>query len=172
MRTSRSWNLSVVLIGLITLAVIAAVVITRVQSNDNASLQERVLSIAAELHAPGDENTITVANSALDTAQHMRYEIQQDLLAGMSRKDVLNAMQREYGPNVYAAPPARGFGTMVWLVPGVFLLILLCAAWIFLHRTLREPWQRGRETVSTTASPEQVQDENDSLTEQRVRDYL
>lgn len=151
--------------------VVAAMVVTRAQLSDSGSLQERVLSIASQLRAPGDENTITVASSSLSTAQHMRYEIQQDLLAGMKEIQIFSAMKQEYGPSVMAAPSIWGFGSVVWILPGVVLVGLLVGAFVYLRRAARA---LNPQRTSTRTSTEDVSDDNppDTVALERMRDYL
>lgn len=170
MRNSRGVYASVILGILLVVAIGAAVIITRTQISDNGSLQEHVLSIAAQLHAPGDENTITVATSSLSTAQHIRFEIQQDLLAGMNRNQVLDAMQQEYGPSVLAAPSFSGFGSVVWAIPVVVLVGLLMIAGYMLRA--------NGGTRTKTVAPGKVErgtdvvSDEELLRDERLQDYL
>ncbi|MBX5437144.1 MAG: cytochrome c-type biogenesis protein CcmH [Alicyclobacillaceae bacterium] len=103
--------------------------------SDSSTLQSQVLAVASQLRAPGDHNTMTVATSSLPQAQHMRYEIQQALLAGETADDVKRMMVQEYGVGVLAAPPVRGWGSLVWVLPAVAGCALLCGAlrYVFRH---------------------------------------
>jgi cytochrome c-type biogenesis protein CcmH/NrfF len=169
-RNSRVVYASVILGILLVVAIGAAVIITRTQISDNGSLQERVLSIASQLHAPGDENTITVATSSLSTAQHTRFEIQQDLLAGMNRNEVLDSMQQEYGPGVLAAPSLRGFGSVVWIIPGAVLLgLLMIAGYMFRAKggTLPNTVASGKVEQGTGAMSQE-----ELVRDDRLQDYL
>lgn len=157
-----AWGLPV----LFLIAVIAAVLIARAQVQDDRRLQTQVLSIASQLHAPGDESTITVDTSTLDTAQHMRYEIQEDLLAGMSRQQILGAMQKEYGKGVLAAPAVQGFGSLVWIVPWLFLALLVGGACTYIAR------RAARRVPQSAESPKKTSGERDTPEYNRLRDYL
>lgn len=107
--------------------------------SQSASLQGRILVIASLLHAPGDENTMTVANSSLSTANKMRYEIQQDLLAGKSQSQIIHEFVSEYGEQVLATPSFRGFGSMVWTLPALVLLLLALLVVFVIRRLTRKP---------------------------------
>jgi cytochrome c-type biogenesis protein CcmH/NrfF len=129
----------------IVIAVAASLAMSRWVLQTDASLQEQVLAIAAQLHAPGDQNTMTVATSSLTLAQHMRYQIQQDLLQGMTSSQILQQMVQTYGPSVLAAPSFRGFGRVAWLIPWVFLFVLACVGgWL-----LRRGFQSQRDVPPT-----------------------
>lgn len=137
-------------------ALAAAVVFTRQQSVGNATLQERVLAVAAHLRAPGDRNTMTVATSSLPAGQHMRYEIQQELLQGDSQRQIIDNMVRLYGQDVLAAPPMQGFGRLVWVVPWAALGALAVGAVLLFRRNRR--WQQtdGTHAVELPASADDV----------------
>lgn len=102
------------------------------------SLQQQVLAVASQLRVPGEQDTITAAASTDAVAQHMRYEIQQGLLAGHSPREILAQMEAEYGPDVYAAPRFTGWGALAWTAPIAGLAVLLGAmGWTVVRRTER-----------------------------------
>ncbi|MCL6548758.1 MAG: cytochrome c-type biogenesis protein CcmH [Alicyclobacillus sp.] len=116
---------------------------------DSGSLQSQVLAIAAQLRAPGDHNTMTVATSSLPQAQHMRYEIQQYLLAGRSPEAVKRLLVQEYGPQILAAPAWRGWGGIAWVAPWAVLAAILVAAATYVRRhALRSGAMAGGEPKS------------------------
>jgi cytochrome c-type biogenesis protein CcmH/NrfF len=100
------------------------------------SLQQQVLAVASQLRVPGEQDTITAAASTDAVAQHMRYEIQQGLLAGRSPREIVAQMEAEYGPDVYAAPRFSGWGALAWTAPVAGLAVLLGAmGWTVARRT-------------------------------------
>jgi cytochrome c-type biogenesis protein CcmH len=122
---------------------------------DNGTFQERFAALTSQLRAPGDENTMPVASSSSQMAQHIKYEIQQQLLAGKTNAEIIEEMVREYGPDVYAAPPMQGFGAAAWLVPILFVAGSVFAAMRFLsERSAAEslPQGDGSDTVLNPAS--------------------
>ncbi|MCL6515811.1 cytochrome c-type biogenesis protein CcmH [Alicyclobacillus sp.] len=109
-------------VGLLCAAAVAAMgwwVWTR--AHRPVGIQQQVLAIAAELRVPGEQDTITAAASTDPAALHMRYEIQQALLAGRTKAEILSQMESEYGPDVLAAPRFAGLGALVWGVPLIAL---------------------------------------------------
>ncbi|MCL6444643.1 MAG: cytochrome c-type biogenesis protein CcmH [Alicyclobacillus sp.] len=91
----------------------------------DTSLQAHVLRIADRLHAPGDQDTLTVATSSLATAEHIRYQIQQDLLRGMTDSQIMQSMEQQYGPSILAVPAMQGVGWLIWC--GIWAALTGCA---------------------------------------------
>lgn len=146
-------------------ALTAAVVFTRQQSVGDATLQERVLAVAAQLRAPGDRNTMTVATSSLPAGQHMRYDIQQELLQGDSQRQIIDNMVSLYGQDVLAAPPMQGFGRLVWVVPWAALGALVVGLVLLFRRNRR--WQQtdGTHAVDLPASADDVNSDEGNIDE-------
>ena len=137
---------------------------------DSGLLQRQVLSIGADLRAPGDENTLTVATSSSQLAQHIRYEVQQDLLAGKSKSQIVTALVSEYGPQVLAAPPARGFGIWVWALPVGFVVAGGVLVWMVLGKSTSLQPVNGWTGSGTRGSD--GRSDSDADVEDRLRDYL
>lgn len=146
------------------------------QAQNTGSLQQRVLAIAAQLRVPSEQDTMTAASSPEPQAEHMRYEIQQDLLSGDSKSAIINKMVQEYGANVLAAPRARGIGGLVWFLP----LVVLVVGLLFLIRYLKsivrgKPVQRAdvtRASVSPRQETADVQPEVRKSIDAHLHEYL
>jgi cytochrome c-type biogenesis protein CcmH/NrfF len=140
------------------------------QLPQSGTLQERVNALASQLRAPGDENTMTVASSSSQMAQHIKYEIQQDLLADKSNQQIIEQMVKEYGPEVYAAPPFTGFGAVAWLTPVLFVAAGVLAAVRFLGKQSTEGNSRRSDAVGSGGqTPSELPD---SDVHARLRDWL
>lgn len=153
-------------------AVIAILVVSRAsQQTNELTLQQQVTSIASQLHAPGDFNTMTAATSSLTAAQHMRYQIQQDLLQGMGRQAIMSQMVEEYGPGVLAAPYAAGWGLMLWVAPVVVLLLFAFGLATVLRRlkTIRT-WTSPN--AAADSKPHGTQDAEPEMVKARLKEYL
>lgn len=140
------------------------------QAPDATSLQDRVAAIAAQLRAPADHNAMTVANSPIPQAEHMRYQIQEDLLRGLTRQQTIQSMVRQYGAAVLAAPQSRGFGIWVWLMPGTMLIL---GGWLFFG-TLRGTTRFGarRPQAQETDAPRTLETAGEQEIGQALKDYL
>jgi cytochrome c-type biogenesis protein CcmH len=70
----------------------------------------------------------------------------QRIEAGDSKSEIKDRLVAEYGPQILAAPPKKGFDLLAWLLPFVGLfggaILLAVLAW---------RWTRGREPGETTA---------------------
>lgn len=137
MRSKRLKRMGFCIVGLLIVFCALAGWHRYASDSAEADVQQRILKIANQLRAPGDQNTMTVATSQSDMAQHMRYEIQQELIAHMTDGEVMEDMVREYGAGAYAAPPLRGFGMVVWLLPVSFLAALVVLFVVVLRRNNR-----------------------------------
>lgn len=161
--------------GLLLLAVVAvacALFVSHFTKVTNSTLQQRVLSIAAQLRAPGDHNSMTVATSSLTTAQHMRYEIQQYLLAGKTRGQILQLMVAHYGARVLAAPAFGGVGRVFWVIPWLALASLGAVGAELLRRGLRRgPTGPLEERAHQLPSDDDIDDETRRLIDAHLQEY-
>ena len=106
-------------------------------------LEAQVFEIAAQLRCPVCVSE-SVAESHSPTALEMREMIQEQLLAGSSRQEILAFFQDRYGDWILLEPPMRGLHLVVWVLPavaaaaGLLVLILLVRRWT---RASRQPLQ-------------------------------
>jgi len=68
------------------------------------------------------------------SAPVLRAAIRQQLAAGKSEQEVLQAVVAEFGPAVLAAPPAEGFNLTAWVMPFVALALGLWLAIVVVRR--------------------------------------
>jgi len=87
---------------------------------ETQNIEEQTRAIAAELRCPVCQNN-SVADSPSELAQQMRALIQEQLKEGKSPAEVTAFFVSKYGDWVLLAPPARGVGLLLWLLPFVAL---------------------------------------------------
>jgi cytochrome c-type biogenesis protein CcmH/NrfF len=69
-----------------------------------------------------------------------------EIAAGKSRATIMQDFVLQYGVKVLAAPPARGFNLMVWILPalavvtGLVLVVILVRRWRELPAEKPSPW--------------------------------
>jgi len=80
----------------------------------------------------------TIDQSRVELAQQMRTIVQEKLVAGESREQILQFFVDRYGESVLAAPPRRGFNLLVWLVPPVALMVGGGGLYAVLRRMARQ----------------------------------
>jgi cytochrome c-type biogenesis protein CcmH len=82
----------------------------------------------------------TLDQSSSPAARQIESFIRARIAAGDSKNEIKDRLVAEYGPQILAAPPAKGFNLLAWLLPFVALLggalVLALLAW---H------WSRNRE---------------------------
>ncbi len=73
-------------------------------------------------------------------------QIRRDLEAGLSEEAILAKLTQQYGTQILAYPPARGFNLLAWVMPFVALLLgIFVVRYIVLH------WRKP--AVAATAAP-------------------
>jgi len=65
---------------------------------------------------------LTMLDCPSPGAAEVREWIAGELKAGATRNDIIDQLYDQYGEVVLPAPRARGFGLVVWALPGIFLL--------------------------------------------------
>ena len=89
---------------------------------DGAALDERTDEIAALLRCPVCQG-LSVADSPSTMAGTMRAQVTDLVAAGYDREQILAYFESSYGEFVRLEPPLRGVNWLVWLAPGLGLLL-------------------------------------------------
>lgn len=113
LRETSSWFFRAALVA----PFVAAALLFAAQPPD---LEEQTRAIASELRCPVCQNN-SVADSPSELAQQMRALIQEQLKEGKSPAEIRAFFVSKYGDWVLLAPPARGVGLLLWLLPFVAL---------------------------------------------------
>ena len=133
-----------------------------------ANHEPDVRSIGQKLQCPVCEGT-SVADSRSRVAEDMRQVIRTKLAEGELESDIIDYFIESYGQGVLRQPPASGFYSAVWWVPGLGLL----AGAAIIYGVVK----RGRAIARTDAAPTEAEpppeppDELDHYL-QRVRDLV
>jgi cytochrome c-type biogenesis protein CcmH len=81
-----------------------------------ASEQRPTLAeLERELVCPTCKTTLEMSNAPV--ADRMRVFIRQRIAAGDTKSEIKDKLVAQFGEGVLAAPPARGFNLLAWLVP-------------------------------------------------------
>jgi cytochrome c-type biogenesis protein CcmH len=125
---------------LVTLAVLlacgAAVLAIAGAGAARPGLARQTQSIAAGLRCPVCTD-LSAADSPAPLARQMRRQIHQELAAGVSPAVIQQRFVDSYGPSVLLAPPDRGWGRLVRLVPALVVGSGSLAGALVLRRSLR-----------------------------------
>lgn len=98
-------------------------------------LASRTFEIARQLRCPVCVSE-SVGDSSSPIAIEMRTQIQEQLEAGRSEREILAFFQERYGDWILLEPPRRGVHLFVWLLPVVALVAGAGGlAWLFVRWT-------------------------------------
>lgn len=84
------------------------------------AIEKRMLNLAEELRCVVCQNESLAASNA-ELAQDLRREIREQMVAGMSDKEVLDYLTIRYGDFVLFRPPFKPVTYLLWLGPPLFL---------------------------------------------------
>jgi cytochrome c-type biogenesis protein CcmH len=104
-------------------------------------LEARMLSITAELRCLVCQNQ-TIADSHADLAIDLREQVREMLQKGMTDKQIAEYMTDRYGDFVLYRPPFKSTTMLLWIGPGVMLVLGLLVLVLMLRRRSRMPDER------------------------------
>lgn len=115
------------------LVLLALVVLVLAPAAGAAEPRFSMSEIEAELMCPTCQTRLDLSHSP--AADRIRAYVEAKREQGWTKQEVKDALVRDFGPAVLAAPPAEGFGLVAWLVPialvalGVAIVVALAVAW-------------------------------------------
>ncbi|HVW17381.1 MAG TPA: cytochrome c-type biogenesis protein CcmH, partial [Solirubrobacteraceae bacterium] len=86
-----------------------------------------------------DACNVPLAVAESPRADEERAEVRKLIGQGLTKKQILDHMEREWGPNILAEPHGGGASVTVWLVPAIVLVVLVAGVLALLPR-----WRRRR----------------------------
>ena len=101
-------------------------------------LEERMLKIATELRCLVCQNQ-TIADSHADLAVDLRQQVREMLQKGMTDKQISDYMTERYGDFVLYRPPFKNKTMLLWIGPGVLLVLGLLVLVLVLRKRSRMP---------------------------------
>ena len=96
-----------------------------VASADDATLDKRVMDLAAELRCLVCQNQ-SLAESNAGLAVDLRNQIRAQLARGASEREVVDFMVARYGDFVLYRPPLKASTFLLWFGPFVLLIAGIC----------------------------------------------
>lgn len=126
---------------------------------DDADQRQRYQTFVEELRCPKCQNqNLSGSNSPI--ASDLRREVHRLLTSGATDDEVVDFMVERYGEYVLYKPRARGAALLLWLAPGVMLLLgLIVLCWIL----------RKRNKPAAKSVPEGDKQNTDLSVQQRER---
>jgi cytochrome c-type biogenesis protein CcmH len=148
-------RVALIVLGCLALAAPAAA------SEEHPTLAE----LERELVCPTCKTTLQMSNAPV--AERMRAFIRQRIAAGDTKSEIKDKLVAQFGESVLAAPPARGFNLLAWLVPIAGGLIAAVAVAVLALR-----WSRSRAAPAGGPSAADSRRPLDPESERRVDEEL
>jgi cytochrome c-type biogenesis protein CcmH len=148
-------RVALIVVGFLALAAPAAA------SEEHPTLAE----LERELVCPTCKTTLEMSNAPV--AERMRAFIRQRIAAGDTKSEIKDKLVTQFGESVLAAPPARGFNLLAWLVPIAGGLIAAVAVAVLALR-----WSRSRAAPAGGPSAADSRRPLDPESERRVDEEL
>ncbi|MDE0754276.1 MAG: cytochrome c-type biogenesis protein CcmH [Woeseiaceae bacterium] len=89
---------------------------------EDDEMQARYVEIISEVRCVQCQNQ-TIKDSNVQIASDLRREIRRLLSEGKTNAQVFEFLVQRYGDFVLYRPPMSGFSLLLWIAPGLFLLI-------------------------------------------------
>ena len=128
---------------------LAALVAALAVTGGAAASEERptLAELERELVCPTCHTTLDKSNAPI--AERMRAFIRARIAAGDTKSEIKAHLVDEFGEEVLAAPPARGFNLLAWLLPIAGVLAGVVALTLVARR-----WVGARDAPGAPASPD------------------
>ena len=140
--------------ALIGIALAAALAVGIVDADDPPTAAERATALARTIRCPQCQGE-TAAESNVAIAAAIRADIRERVDQGQSDADIRQVYADLYGDSVLLTPPGEGFGSVLWVIPIVAVVVgaaVLGIAWRQRVLRQREPGQgAAAESAAETA---------------------
>ena len=121
-------RLQAVLLFMVGLSLVnAAAAVVETYEFSDLALEQRYYTLSEELRCPKCQNQ-NIADSDAPIAKDLRQLLHQQLEQGASDDEILEYMVARYGEFVRYRPRFGGPSVVLWLAPGILLLIGACLA--------------------------------------------
>ena len=107
-------------------------------ASDNPELEARMMRISSELRCLVCQNQ-TIADSHADLAVDLRQQVREQLQKGQSEQQIIDYMTARYGDFVLYRPPFKSTTVLLWVGPGVMVLVGFAVLVRVLRRRSRMP---------------------------------
>ena len=105
------------------------------------ALEARMMAISSELRCLVCQNQ-TIADSHAELAVDLRTQVREMLQKGMTEQQIAEYMTDRYGDFVLYRPPFKSTTMLLWIGPGVMLVLGLLMLVLVLRRRSRMPQDR------------------------------
>jgi cytochrome c-type biogenesis protein CcmH len=107
-------------------------------ASEDPVLEARMLRITTELRCLVCQNQ-TIADSHADLAVDLRKQVREMLQAGQNEQQITDYMTARYGDFVLYRPPFKATTALLWIGPGIMVVLGLAGLVFVLRRRSRMP---------------------------------
>ena len=118
---------------------------------ENDEMQARYVEIISEVRCVQCQNQ-TIKDSNVQIASDLRREIRRLLSEGKTNAQVFEFLVQRYGDFVLYRPPMSGFSLLLWIAPGLFLLIGGIVAARVISKRMTMPLDLDDDEIDQVAS--------------------
>lgn len=118
---------------------------------EDDEMQARYVEIISEVRCVQCQNQ-TIKDSNVQIASDLRREIRRLLSEGKTNAQVFEFLVQRYGDFVLYRPPMSGFSLLLWIAPGLFLLIGGIVAARVISKRMTMPLDVDDEEIDQVAS--------------------
>ena len=129
------------------------------------SIDDQVKEISYLLMCPVCQGQ-SIAESNSNLAQDMREIIRKQLEEGKTKEEIISYFVSSYGESILATPPPKGINWVLWLLPGVAIIIAGIGITLYLFRAQKDDKE---ENVEAETNPAQTNDEYMNRVEEELK---
>ena len=111
---------------------------------------------------------LNCSHAECDSREAMTTLIQQKIDQGQSEEQIIQLFVAQYGEQVLAAPPKRGFNLMAWITPFVVLIVGAGVISIVLKKWVR---REAPSQTYTPAEPDERDEEYRHQLEEELKEF-
>lgn len=127
-------------------AILVGTLVWVTPASQGQSLDDEVNEISKLLMCPVCQGQ-SVAESNSNLANDMRQIVRKQLREGKNKDEILAYFVESYGETILAAPPVKGVNWLLWILPGLAIVIGLFGIGYFLHQSASTKNEDDAETV-------------------------
>lgn len=127
---------AIILIAILVMTAAAARAVEPDEKLSDPALEARARALTQELRCVVCQNQ-SVDDSDAPLARDVRILVRERIAAGDSDEDVRDFIVARYGKFVLLRPPFEGDTVLLWLAPGLILIVGLGLAFVYMRRLRR-----------------------------------
>ena len=149
-------------LAVMVFVILAASLAFAIEPLKNPVLEEKAKNLGTKLIAPCCWIE-PVATHISPAAEKIKKQIRVMLEQGMPEEEILDAFVKEYGVQILANPPAKGFFLNLYVIPPLVIIVFAVVVIIIIRKWVRAGRQKenagGVEKIEVSSSEEKLLEE-------------